>query len=144
MIDLQNESDTRGIRLSCAGVRALHHPISLEIDGIKQTTLATFSCSVMLEQDKRGTHMSRFLEVISEPFEGKPSCFSLENLSIWHKQMLHIQQASSGELKIQCPFFLKKTAPASGKRSPGTSYGVWFFSSGGSAAGVDAPAAEPP
>lgn len=117
MIDIQSETDNRGVELSCAGIRQVEYPVSILIDNKKQHTVAKISCSVKLTQDKRGTHMSRFLEVLSEQTDSALSHFSLENLSQWHQIMLNKLEVSSGRISLQAPIFLEKVAPASGKKS---------------------------
>lgn len=117
MIDLQNEKDSRGIKLSCAGIRQFSHPIILGIDKKNQQTIATFSCSTSLQEEQRGAHMSRFIALLSPNDDGSLKTFSLENIADWHDRLLDSQEAHQGEISLKATFFLPKTAPVSKKSS---------------------------
>ena len=66
MEDVQDRPDPRGIPLDRAGVRGLRYPIVvLDHREEKQHTVATLEMSVGVPHELKGTHMSRFLEVLN-------------------------------------------------------------------------------
>ena len=65
MRDVQNESDNRNMAIDRVGIRDLSWPISVpDRTNGTQETVAQVSLSVSLPRDYRGTHMSRFIEVL--------------------------------------------------------------------------------
>jgi GTP cyclohydrolase FolE2 len=63
--DTQNESDHRRIVIDRVGVKNLRFPIQVAVGpGAPQSTIATVQLTVELPQEFKGTHMSRFLEVL--------------------------------------------------------------------------------
>lgn len=115
MKDLQQETDQREITLDHAGIKEFTYPLSLLVSQKHQETLGKFSCSTRLESQERGTHMSRFIALITEK-DPKP-VLSLSNLSLWHQELLNTQQAQEGTFEVQSTVFLEKVAPSSGKKS---------------------------
>lgn len=65
MIDIQGQTDDRNIAIDQVGVVGLRHPIHFADGAIRQDCIATFSLTVGLPADRRGTHMSRFVELVS-------------------------------------------------------------------------------
>ena len=64
--DIQNTKDTRGVAIDQVGIRDLSYPIQvLDRDGKQISTVANIAMSVHLPHHFKGTHMSRFLEVLS-------------------------------------------------------------------------------
>ncbi len=65
--DVQSRADSRGIALDRVGVSDLRYPITvLDREGGKRETVATLSMSVDLPHHFKGTHMSRFVEILNE------------------------------------------------------------------------------
>lgn len=114
MKDIQNTGDPRNIPLREAGVSGLKYPITiLDRENSEQTTIAEISMSVNLPHHFKGTHMSRFIEVLSASgcrFEGRTIPVILENL----KCSLH---AESARVHISFPYFLSRTAPVTGAKA---------------------------
>lgn len=108
MNDVQNSHDPRRIPLDEAGVKDLQYPIIiLDRENEKQQTIATISMSVALPHHFKGTHMSRFVEVLSRhscEFTGHTIPEILEEL----KQVLDSESAS---MEISFPYFLERKAP---------------------------------
>ena len=108
LLDRQSEPDDRAISIDKVGIRRLETPIRLrDRDGCVQETVAQFNMFVDLAHDVRGTHMSRFIEVLNE----HDKTFSVENVG----KILRTMQARLGSraayLEMSFPFFLWKSAP---------------------------------
>ena len=80
MRDVQSERDKRNIAIDRVGITSLSWPIQVldRSNGI-QDTVANVSLSVFLPRDYRGTHMSRFIEVLGEQ-EDRVTFHNMENL----------------------------------------------------------------
>ncbi|QTA38857.1 GTP cyclohydrolase I FolE2 [Thermosipho ferrireducens] len=108
MRDVQNEPDSRNINLKHVGIKKLRYPITvLDKKNGKQHTIGTINMFVDLPKHFRGTHMSRFLEVLNKyhlKLEPKIVEKILEDL----KSSLNAERA---KLEIEFPYFLKKAAP---------------------------------
>lgn len=112
--DVQSTADIRNIAINRVGIKDLSHPISvIGKDGNKTATVASFSMSVSLPHDKKGTHMSRFVEQLnSSEIE-----ISAKNFNKLLTDMTQRLEAKDGYIEMQFPFFVKKTAPVSGVES---------------------------
>lgn len=111
--DVQSEHDLRHIPLKHAGIKNLRWPITLkDREHGEQHTVAQVSMSVDLPHDMRGTHMSRFVEVLQQL--GPLSLDALEEVLDNLKKHL---QAEKAFLELSFPYFITKTAPVSGMRS---------------------------
>ena len=65
--DVQGSVDTREIPINRVGIKDISHPITVQNkDGSTSSSVATFSMSVSLPEDQKGTHMSRFIEILNE------------------------------------------------------------------------------
>lgn len=112
--DKQSEPDYRELRIDKVGVRGLRMPIQVRDKAhVVQNTVATIGLYVDLPKEFKGTHMSRFLEVLN----AHGSVVHVENLAdILHamRAKLHAQVA---HLDIEFPYFLTKQAPVSRQQS---------------------------
>jgi len=110
MKDIQSTADHRNIPLREAGISDLKYPITiLDREEKEQTTVADISMSVSLPHHFKGTHMSRFLEVLTSSgcrFTGSTIPVVLEKL----KKKL---EAESARIRIEFPYFLTRKAPVS-------------------------------
>ena len=67
MIDLQNSKSNINISINKVGVKDASHPIVFATSGReKQSTIANFNMYVDLKENQRGTHMSRFIEILNQ------------------------------------------------------------------------------
>ncbi len=108
--DVQGLTDSREIPINRVGIKDISHPITiLNKDGSKSSSIATFSMSVSLAEDQKGTHMSRFVEILNET-ETVISSKKFHQLLI---KMVERLEADSGYIEMQFPYFLEKTAPVS-------------------------------
>ena len=114
MPDIQSSGDTRNIVLNKVGVKQLLHPILLEdADLPAQHTVAKFSMFVSLAANIRGTHMSRFVEILNET-ETK---IGVEHTPILLHKILDRLEASTAYYEASFPMFMTKIAPVSGVKS---------------------------
>ncbi len=112
--DVQSSIDTRNIAINRVGIRALRHPIRVaDHAGVIQHTVGTFSMSVALPPDAKGTHMSRFVALL----EAQQEAYSTKTLPILMQQMLEKLHAAAGTIAVSFPYFIEKTAPVSGIKS---------------------------
>ena len=113
MRDVQNESDDRNLAIDRVGISGISWPISVpDRENGVQETVAEVSLSVSLPQDYRGTHMSRFIEVLSAQ-EKKVTFHNMEGLLANLKERLHAEDAHA---VFDFPYFITKSAPVSGSR----------------------------
>jgi GTP cyclohydrolase I len=111
MQDKQNERDHRELRIDKVGVRGLRFPIQIRDKAhVVQNTIATIGMYVDLPKEFKGTHMSRFIEVLN----AHGNMVHVENIT----DILHAMQrklhADTAHLEMEFPFFLSKRAPVSG------------------------------
>ena len=112
--DAQSGSDHRELRIDKVGVRGLRFPIQIRDKAhVHQNTIATIAMCVDLPKEFKGTHMSRFIEVLN----AHGNVVHVENIN----DILHAMQqklsAATSHLEMEFPFFLEKTAPVSGMTS---------------------------
>ena len=114
MEDVQNHSDSRGIALDQVGVTDLRYPIVvLDLDREKQSTIGLLTMAVNLPHHFKGTHMSRFVEVLNE-HRGEVTMRTLPSLLRELKRRL---DAASARVEVKFPYFLEKAAPKTGARA---------------------------
>ena len=111
--DVQAQPDTRGIPIDQVGICDLRYPIVvLEPDGRRQETIARLGMSVSLPHHFKGTHMSRFVEVLNE-HRGEITMRTMPRLLRDLKERL---EAVKAKIEVEFPYFVEKTAPVSGAR----------------------------
>lgn len=114
IIDIQSHTDHRRLAIQKVGIKSLRHPIHvLTQDGTAQPTLGTFDMYVNLAGDQRGTHMSRFVELL----HAKQTPFSVSSFNTLLQEMTHKLHAQCGYVTLKFPFFMLKSAPVSGAQS---------------------------
>jgi len=114
MIDIQNQKDDRNIDIKKVGVKGLKYPITvLDRNNGTQPVNATINMYVNLIHRFKGTHMSRFVEVLNEIREQV-------NIRTFHSILEKIRvklHAESAHIEIEFPYFIEKTAPLSRAKS---------------------------
>lgn len=109
--DKQNERDFRELRIDKVGVRGLRFPIQIRDKAHStQNTIATIGLFVDLPKEFKGTHMSRFIEVLN----AHGSVVHVENIPDILYAMQGKLNAATSHLEMEFPFFLEKKAPVSG------------------------------
>jgi GTP cyclohydrolase I len=108
MIDVQSQKDTRQIPIDKVGVKNIRYPITVrdKENGFQQT-VASINMYVDLPHDHKGTHMSRFIEVLSEYRRQ----VTLENLNTILDELKNRLDAESAHLEVTFPYFITKKAP---------------------------------
>ncbi len=112
--DKQSERDYRELRIDKVGVRGLRFPIQVRDKSHSvQNTVATIGMFVDLPKEFKGTHMSRFLEVLN----AHGSVMHVENIPDILYAMQTKFHAATSHLEMEFPYFLVKQAPVSGRES---------------------------
>lgn len=112
--DIQSRVDLRRLAIHKVGVKGLRYPLALlDAAGQVQHTIATLSLSVGLPPQVKGTHMSRFVELLEE----KRPPLNVNRLLRLLDEMLLRLDAQSGEIELAFPCFISKVAPVSGVAS---------------------------
>jgi GTP cyclohydrolase I len=109
--DKQSERDTRELRIDKVGVRGLRFPIQVRDKARSvQNTVATIGMFVDLPKEFKGTHMSRFIEVLN----AHGSVIHVENIAEILRSLQKKLNAATSHLEIEFPYFMVKQAPVSG------------------------------
>ncbi len=105
MKDIQSQRDHRRINIQKVGVKDITYPIMV-LDKAKklQRTVANFNMFVNLPHRFKGTHMSRFIEILNQ-FHGE---FDIKNLRLILDEMKTRLDAESAHLEIEFPYFVKQ------------------------------------
>jgi GTP cyclohydrolase I len=112
--DVQSSEDIRRISIDRVGIKSLRHPIRVRTEsGAISHSVATFDMNVRLAHSVKGTHMSRFVEIL----ETNPEPFSAQSLVALLERMVARLEVSEGRIEMQFPFFIEKAAPISGVKS---------------------------
>ena len=114
--DIQSTGDRRNVSIDKVGVKGIRYPISLRKpdslngDGLLHT-VATVNMYVALPHDQKGTHMSRFLEVLNENHDE----LSSDSLSEVCRAMKERLKSEEVHLELTFPYFIDKKAPVTGQ-----------------------------
>ncbi|AVZ79827.1 GTP cyclohydrolase I FolE2 [Zoogloeaceae bacteirum Par-f-2] len=112
--DIQSIRDHRALAIEQVGICGLRYPLTWRgADGTVVATVATLALSVGLPAEQKGTHMSRFVELV----EAKRDALDLSGLRTLFADMLARLGATSGRLEAAFPWFIRKRAPVSGVES---------------------------
>lgn len=113
--DVQNAPDDRGIAIQKVGVKDVHLPLLIKTQsGTFQSVLASIMLTVDLPQEYKGTHMSRFIEVLHD-WSAKP--LSSPEMEAILRDICRRLDARRGHLAIMFKYFCEKSAPVSGLNS---------------------------
>jgi GTP cyclohydrolase I len=108
--DVQNQVDDRQIPIEQVGVSDLRYPVTvLDRAAERQQTVATITLSVGLPHDTKGTHMSRFVEVL-ERYRGE---FTVRTIPGVLREIKERLEADSARIEVYFPYFLERRAPVS-------------------------------
>ena len=112
--DVQNMADTRHLAINKVGIKSIRHPVQVKDKNVGvQHTVATFNMYVHLPHNFKGTHMSRFVEILNH--HGRE--ISVESFESILREMIEKLEAKSGHIEMSFPYFINKTAPISGVQS---------------------------
>jgi GTP cyclohydrolase I len=108
--DVQARADTRQLPINRVGIKDISHPVRVRDRAAgEQHTVATFNMYVSLPHHFKGTHMSRFVEILHAERE-----ISVESFRAMLEKMTERLEADSGHIEMTFPFFVMKKAPVSG------------------------------
>jgi GTP cyclohydrolase I len=112
--DVQNYPDSRKLAIDKVGIKSIRHPIKvMDKNSGVQHTIASFGMYVYLPHHFKGTHMSRFIEILN----GNEREFSVESFEEVLRLMVRKLEAESGHIEMNFPYFVNKKAPVSGVQS---------------------------
>ena len=112
--DVQSREDTRKIPINKVGIKDIRHPVRVRDRSMgEQHTIACFNMYVNLPHNFKGTHMSRFVEILNQHERE----ISVESFKEMLKEMADRLEAESGHIEMRFPYFVNKKAPVSGVES---------------------------
>ncbi len=112
--DVQGAADTRQLAIDKVGIKAIRHPVRVaDRDGGVQHTIAMFNMTVGLPHNFKGTHMSRFVEILNT----NEREISVESFEAMLRNMVKRLDAEFGRIEMTFPYFINKAAPVSGVMS---------------------------
>ena len=114
MDDVQGRADSRRIPINKVGIKDIYHPVRVsERSGGEQHTIANFNMYVALPHNFKGTHMSRFVEILM----GQEREISVESFGQMLHEVTRRLDATTGHVEMSFPYFVSKPAPVSGVAS---------------------------
>jgi len=112
--DVQSDRDSRKLAIDQVGIKAIRHPVRIqERSGGAQHTIAVFNMYVGLPHHFKGTHMSRFVEIL----EAHEREITVETFQRMLREMVEKLEAEEGQIEMSFPYFIEKSAPVSGVKS---------------------------
>ncbi len=112
--DVQSSADTRNLAIDKVGIKDIKYPVRIkERAGGDQNTIANFNMYVNLPHNFKGTHMSRFVEILNE----NEHEITLQSFKTMLTEMTERLEADSGHIEMNFPYFVRKSAPVSGVKS---------------------------
>ncbi len=112
--DVQGAADLRRIPINKVGIKDIYHPVIVgDRAGREQHTIANFNMYVNLPHNFKGTHMSRFVEILNL-HEREITVKSFKEML---SELTDRLDADAGHIEMTFPYFVNKTAPVSGVRS---------------------------
>jgi len=112
--DVQSSHDSRQITIDKVGIKDIRHPIRVKDRSVgEQHTVATFNMYVELPHNFKGTHMSRFVEILNQ-HEREISIKSFHDML---EEMGQRLEAETGRIEMSFPYFINKKAPVTGVES---------------------------
>lgn len=112
--DVQSSADSRRIPIDKVGIKDIRHPVRVKDRSVgEQHTIANFNMYVNLPHNFKGTHMSRFVEILNTHERE----ITVESFREMLKEMTERLEADSGHIEMSFHYFVNKTAPISGVES---------------------------
>jgi GTP cyclohydrolase IB len=112
--DVQGSPDTRRISIDKVGIKDIRHPVRItDRSGGEQHTVATFGMYVELPHNFKGTHMSRFVQILNQHERE----ISVRTFRCMIGEMAELLEAEKAHIEMRFPFFINKKAPVSGVES---------------------------
>ena len=114
MIDVQNQTDNRKIKIQNTGVTGVYLPLFIFDDGNVQQVSAKIRFTVSLNEKIRGTHMSRLMEILTE---NNSTPLTVSEIKKILREAIEKLETDFAAIKIQFKFFVQKFSPVSEKKS---------------------------
>ena len=112
--DTQNTKDLRNIVINQVGIKDILHPINfINRDNESRPSVANFTMTVKLPENVKGTHMSRFIEILNDD----ECSFGIENFMSLVQTVADKLESTDAQVIVDFPFFRNKKAPSSGVES---------------------------
>ena len=112
--DVQATPDARRLAIDRVGIKSIRHPMRIaERAGGTQHTVATFSMFVGLPHQFKGTHMSRFVEILN----AHEREITVDSFRAMLREVVRKLEAETGHIEMGFPYFVAKKAPVSGVES---------------------------
>lgn len=111
--DVQSSADARNIAINRVGIKGLRYPLAIAGESGPVNTVAEIDMFVALPGERKGTHMSRFIELVQDRAEP----LRLASLQTLMTRMLAHLDAREGSMEMRFPYFITKAAPVSGVES---------------------------
>ena len=112
--DVQSSADSRRIAIDKVGIKNIRHPVRIkDRSGHEQHTVATFNMYVYLPHNFKGTHMSRFVQILNS----HENEIGVESFKEMLTEMAERLEADAGHIEMNFPYFVNKMAPISGVQS---------------------------
>jgi len=112
--DVQATPDGRRLAIDRVGIKSIRHPMRIaERAGGVQHTVATFDMYVGLPHQFKGTHMSRFVEILN----AHEREVTVDTFRLMLREMVKKLEAETGRIEMRFPYFVLKKAPVSGVES---------------------------
>ena len=111
--DIQSQFDSRNIHIDAVGIKGVRYPVTISARGKPVPTIAALSLTVGLSASAKGTHMSRFIELL----EAQTEALDLARFKELVLEMLQRLGAETGAVEMRFPYFVRKSAPVSGVSS---------------------------
>ncbi|MDE1170655.1 MAG: GTP cyclohydrolase FolE2 [Verrucomicrobium sp.] len=122
LTDRQGERDDRNIPIDQVGIKGLRHPIEVRDRKFAvQHTVGTFAMTVDLPREFKGTHMSRFVEIL----QAHGRLIHVESIAPMLRELQARLHAQVARLSVEFPYFVEKEAPVTGSLGQ-VDYGVRF------------------
>jgi GTP cyclohydrolase I len=116
MIDMQNQKDTREVDIQKVGIKHLEMPLLIQRkNNSDQTVCAKVKVNVSLPRHYKGTHMSRFVEVLNEWTTKNILGVDIKGCL---EKIVKTLEAQSGELEFKFKYFIDKKSPVTGLEAP--------------------------
>lgn len=113
--DVQGSPDTRNIAIDKVGIKDIRHAVRVrDRSAGEQHTIANFNMYVELPHNFKGTHMSRFVEILST----QKAEISVKSFKSILREMTERLEAETGHIEMTFPYFVVKHAPVSKVASP--------------------------
>src|SRR5918996_5986432 len=117
--DVQSAPDSRKLAIDKVGIKAIRHPVKIMERGSTerspkvQHTVAMFDMYVGLPHHFKGTHMSRFVEIL----EAHEREITVDSFQVMLREMVEKLEAEEGHIEMSFPYFIEKSAPVSRVKS---------------------------